>query len=459
MKSKQDRAAFLAIGLAVALCVAGPIRGQDASNVTSATDANRIQKLEDAVRQLSSQNQQLQQEINDLKSSKLTHILSSAETNEPALLVIPGGKEGQLVLGGYFQGNAEFGDVDAYRGSWAGVKGHNERVFDRFRLRRARLGVWGDFWENFDYKLMGDFGQSDGISPRTAFSGTDIYLNWHGLPEANIKFGQFDTPFGMEQFSIPDMLTLTPERSEVTEGLRPERQIGVMVWGQPLADVWPEERDLLAYYFGVFNGNLRNITVNDNNNFMYMGRVEAQPFQGRLFGQPTSWKLGVDGYYSVDASNTLVSQTGNIWTQPDGSLAPLYVQTKGDQRLASGVDQMFNCGPLTVQAEYLQTRFRDALATVRDFTAHGYWVVTGFQVIPKRLELVGKYEYFDPDQLPSDDLWTTTGGINYYPRGNGPGEISLMLDYLHTWSHFRELNPDFGRDQFDEIMTRAEFAF
>ncbi|HVM60962.1 MAG TPA: porin [Verrucomicrobiae bacterium] len=447
------------INLAAALCVTVTVCGQDTNNGTGLTDTDRIQKLEDAVRQLSSRNQELQQEINELRSPKLTHLLSSAETKEPALFVIPGGKEGKLVLGGYFQGNAEFGDVDAYRGSWSGTKGHDSRVFDRFRIRRARIGAWGDFWENFDFKVMGDFDQSDGTSPRTAFSATDVYLNWHRLPEANIKFGQFDTPFGMEQFSIPDMLTLTPERSEVTEGLRAERQIGVMVWGKPLADAWPEQKDVLAYYFGVFNGNLRNVTANDNNKFMYMARVEAQAFQGRLFGQPTTWKVGVDGYYSADATNTLVSQTGNIWTQPDGSLKPLYVQTRSDQRLAAGVDQRFNCGPLTIQAEYLQTHFHDVLATDRNFTAHGYWVLTGYQIIPNTLELVGKYEYFKPDRLPSDDLWTTTGGINWYVRGKGPGEITLMLDYLHTWSHFRELNPNFGTDQFDELMTRAEFSF
>ncbi|MGD1019043.1 MAG: porin [Verrucomicrobiia bacterium] len=459
MKSMQDRVAPFVISLAMAWCVAGPVRGQDTSSAVGSTDADRIQKLEDAVRQLSNQNQELQQQITDLKSSKLTHIFQPTETNKPALFVIPGGTEGKLVLGGYFQGNAEFGDVDAYRGSWAGEKGHNSRAFDRFKIRRARIGAWGDFWENFDFKLMGDFGQSDGTSPRDDFSGTDIYLNWHQFSEANIKFGQFDTPFGMEQFSIPDMMTLTPERSEVTEGLRAERQIGVMVWGKPLADEWPEQKDLLAYYFGVFNGNLRNVNVNDNNDFMYMGRVEVQAFQGQIFNQPTTWKLGIDGYYSADATNTLVSQTGNIWTQPDGSLKSLSVQTKSDQRLAGGIDQRFTCGPLTIQAEYLQTHFHDALATVRNFTAHGYWVVTAYQFIPKKLELVGKYEYFDPDQLPSDDLWTTTGGINYYPRGNGPGEITLMVDYLHTWSHFRELNPSFGTDQFDEIMARAEFSF
>ena len=35
---------------------------------------------------------------------------------------------------------------------------------DRFRLRRARLGAWGDLNDDFDFKIMGDLAQSDGIN-------------------------------------------------------------------------------------------------------------------------------------------------------------------------------------------------------------------------------------------------------------------------------------------------------
>lgn len=455
MQARTFKRTTVAMAVAVALAGASRVTAQDTS-APPATDADRLQKLEDAVHQLSDQNQQLQQEITELKSGQVATVV----TNSALPFVVPGLNEMKLVLGGYFQGNGEFGDVDAYRGSFPGAKGHDERAFDRFKIRRARIGVWGDLGENFDFKLMGDFGQQDGTATgRDAFSGTDLYANYHRFAEANVKFGQFDTPFGMEQFSIPDMMTLTPERSEVTEGLRAERQIGVMLWGKPLADILPEEKDMLAYYFGVFNGNLRNINANDGDNFMYMARVEVQPFQGQFLGQPTSWKLGVDGYSSVDDSNTLVSQTGNIWVQPDGSLKALSVQTHSDQRLACGADQQFHWGPITLQAEYLQTRFHDAVAGLPNFTAHGYWVIGGYQIIPKRLELVGKYEYFKPDQLPSDGLWTTTAGINYYFRGRGPGDITLMFDWLHTEDHFRELNPQFGAYRFDEVMARMEFAF
>jgi hypothetical protein len=50
--------------------------------------------------------------------------------------------------------------------------------------------------------------------------------------------------------------------------------------------------DLLTYYAGIFNGNGRNITINDNNNFMFARRLELQPFTGTVFGQPSFLKLG-----------------------------------------------------------------------------------------------------------------------------------------------------------------------
>ncbi len=366
----------------------------------------------------------------------------------------------KVVFGGYVQINAEFGDVDAYRGAFPPANGVNNRL----RLRRARIGGWGDLNEYFDFKVMGDLAQADGLNAgnggtRTALSGTDIFINYHQLPELNVKLGQFDTPYGMEQFMIPDMFTLTPERSAVTEALRPERQIGVMLWGKPLARAVPKRKDVLAYWLGVFNGNNRNITVNDNQKFMYMGRLEAQAFQGKVGAQPTTWKIGVDGYSSIDQLGTVLTQVGNAWVQTDGSLKALTVQGAHARRRAWGVDQRFECGRFTFFAEYLETRYQDALTAVPDFTARGYWGLLAYQVMPKKLEVVAKYERFTPNQALGDDLDTATAGLNYYVRGRDTRDLVLMLDYLHTRSHFRELNPSLGPDRFNEVMARVEFNF
>lgn len=469
-----SKAGKITIGV---LCLAAVWRG-----TAQADDQDRMKKLEDAVQQLQQQNQELKNEVQQLKGGPaLSDYVEPSVTNNWASFVVPFAKDLKLVLGGYVQGNAEFGDVDAYRGAFTDAGAKSKRTYDRFRLRRARLGAWGDLNENFDFKIMGDFAQGDGINGgnggqfgsgnRTAFSGTDIMINYHQFPELQVKFGQFDTPFGMEQFMIPDMFTLTPERSQVTEALRPERQLGVMLWGKPFANLWPEQKDLVSYWVGMFNGNNRNVTVNDNEDFMYMGRLEVQPFQGQLFGQPTSWKLGVDGYFSGDATNSLLTQTGNAAVGSDGRLGGLTEQEKQGHRTAAGIDQRFECGPFTLQAEYLQTEYHHVLLAPapQDFTAHGYWILGAFQVIPKKFELVCKWEDFHPDngymsiksvnQRVSDDLHTITGGFNYYPKGRDSRDIVLMLDYLHTWSHYRERIPAAGPDSFDEIMARVEFNF
>ena len=74
----------------------------------------------------------------------------------------------------------------------------------------------------------------------------------------------------------------------------PERQIGAMLWGKPLATAAPDYKDLVTYYAGIFNGNGRNFNNNDNNEFMYVGRLELLPWKGQIMGQEASLKLGGD---------------------------------------------------------------------------------------------------------------------------------------------------------------------
>jgi len=48
------------------------------------------------------------------------------------------------------------------------------------------------------------------------------------------------------------------------------------------------------------------------------------------------------------------------------------------------------------------------------------------------------------------------GGLNYYIRGD---DLKLMVNYIHTWSDFRQANPEFGQDQFDEVIGRLQLMF
>lgn len=145
-------------------------------------------------------------------------------------------------MGGFIQGNAEGGDVSSFEGRFADGP---TAVNNRLRMRRARMNVTGEFLKHFDFKLEGDFEHGDGTAGgRTGFSGADLFLNWNQFPEANVRAGQFKAPFGLEQLTS-DTTMFTAERTLVTGALTPERQVGVQVWGAPLAHLWPEKQRLL----------------------------------------------------------------------------------------------------------------------------------------------------------------------------------------------------------------------
>jgi phosphate-selective porin OprO/OprP len=434
----------------------------------TASEAERLEKLERAVEQLQKRNAELEAEVSSLKKqtatvpegkmkTKVTYdgktYTEKAVVEEKApIYVLQRGPELKLVLGGFIQVNFEDGDVSAFEGRFG-----ESALKDRFRIRRARINLTGDFAEQFDFKIEGDFGQSDGLnSNRTAFSGTDIFVNWHQYPEAQIKIGQWKAPFGLEQLT-PDTTLYLTERSLPTGAITPDRQIGIQLWGKPFTHVWPEQKDLLTYYAGIFNGNGRNITNNDNNEFMYVGRLELMPFKGKIFGQDSFLKLGSDVLTSRDAAGTTISSTANLLVNDDGSLSPFSLPT-ADERTAWGVDAWLKLGPFDLIGEYLQERVRPrgAEPAFSKFTTDGFYITGGYFLIPKKLQLAARWEHLNPGQKGDDGIQSITGGLNYYIHGD---DLKVMLNYIHTWSDFREANPEFGQDQFDEVIGRVQLMF
>jgi phosphate-selective porin len=436
------------------------------------SESERLEKLERAVEQLQKRNAELEQEVASLKKQTAfapegkmrTKVIydgksyvekAVVEEEKLPVYVQQRGIELKLVLGGYIQANFEGIDVSPFEGRFGSTA-----LKERFRLRRARINLTGDFAEQFDFKIEGDFENSDGISSsRTAFSGTDIFVNWHQFPEAQVKVGQWKAPFGLEQIT-PDQYLIIIERSLPTGAITPERQIGVQVWGKPFTNVWPDEKDLLTYYAGIFNGNGRNTTINDNNNFMYVGRLELQPFKGKLLGQDSSLKLGADVLNSRDDKGTNISQTLNLLVNADGSLSP-YVLPGADERTAWSVDAWLKLGPFDLIGEYLEEyvdgRTVNGVAPgFADFTTNGYYVQGSYFLIPKKLQAAVRWEDLNPGQRANDGIHSITGGLNYYIHGD---DIKLMVNYIHTWSDFREANPDLGRAQFNEVIGRVQVMF
>jgi phosphate-selective porin len=453
------------------------------------SDSERLEKLERAVELLQQRNAELEREVSTLKKQKTSTTTlsperrskfvpdskSSVEKSEVTeekkpINVVPGTSELKLTLGGLLQTQYEVGDVSAFEGRFP--DGPNE-IHDRFRIRRARVNITGDFAEQFDFKLEGEYAQSDVAltvrnpngtilatnSTRTNFGGLDLWANWHRFPEFNVKIGQFKAPFGLEQIS-PDPKLFTLERSQVTSALTPERQIGVQVWGKPLASIFPEQKDLLTYAAGIFNGNGRNISINDNNEYMYVGRLEVQALKTKVFNEEVSLQFGANALSSRDEAGTVLSSTGNLRVNSDGSLSS-FIAPSAAEREGYGFDASFHFGPFDLIGEYLSERYdarpaNGVLPLFQDFRAEGYYVQGSYFIIPKKLQLFTKYESFNPGQVANDNVSSITGGLNYYIHGD---DVKILAHYIHTWSDFRENNPAFGSDEFDEFILRLQLLY
>ena len=449
---------------AIALLTAHPLRAESSENA-------RIEKLEQAVQALQKQNAELKSEVSSLKSKETasvpdgrfkkkvtydgkTYVEKAVVEEKTRLYVQQRGPELKLVLGGFVQVNFEDGDVSAFEGRFG-----QTALKDRFRLRRARISLTGDFAEQFDFKLEGDFENSDGLNAnRTAFEATDIFINWHQFAWAQIKAGQWKAPFGLEQLT-PDTTLYTAERTLPTGAITPERQVGIQLWGKPFATIWPGQADALTYYAGIFNGNGRNITNNDNNNFMYVGRLESTLFKD-VFGKGSFLKLGADVLNSRDDKGTNISQSLTLLVNSDGSLSP-FVLPGADERTAWSVDAWIRMGPFDLIGEFLQEhvhpRTVDGVPGGFDaFTTDGFYVTAAYYLIPKKLQAVVQWQHLNPGQKGSDGISSIVGGLNYYIRGD---DLKLMVNYIHTWSDFREANPEFGDDQFNEVIGRMQLMF
>ena len=472
MLAKKSSLVRIGIALPLLLLLIQPLRAQTSG---SNSESERLQKLERAVEQLQKRNAELEKEVSSLKKQSTSEPgatgkrktvvtydgksyveKSVAVEQKPGIFVTPRASEFKLVLGGYIQMNLEDGAVSAFEGRFG-----QTALKDRFRLRRARINLTGDFAENFDFKVEGEFENSDGTSPsnRTDFSGTDIFVNYHQFPEANVKVGQWKAPFGLEQLT-PDPTLIIIERSLPTGAITPERQVGAQLWGKPFTNIWPAQKDLLTYYAGIFNGNGRNINNNDNNNFMYVGRLELLPWQGKLLGQNSSLKLGADVLNSRDDKGTNISQSGNLLVNSDGSLSP-FTLPGADERTAWSVDAWLKLGPFDLIGEYLQEHVNGRTVNevppgFADFTTDGYYVTAGYFLIPNKLQAVVQWQDLNPGQKGDDGLYSILGGLNYYIHGN---DLKLMVNYIHTWSDFRQANPEFGQDEFDQVLGRIQVMF
>jgi phosphate-selective porin len=327
-----------------------------------------------------------------------------------------------VTLGGLLQVQAEAGDRGDSRFS-----DDNDRLY----LRRARLNASGTLLEDFRFRLEAEF--AGGLSASSGLRGqlTDAFVNWQRLPHANLRVGQFKTPFGFEQlFSDPRLATL--ERSLANDRLTLGRQLGAQLHGRLLAD-------RLRYAVGAFNGNGANSNFNDNDRFLVAARVAGEVWRGTVGGQTGILALGAGAYSSTD---TAIAQAEEFGFEDD--------HFTGERR-GLGLDAQLELGRLELAAEYLGAEWEpDSGRPRRHLESRGWYAQAAYDLLPERLQAVVKAESFDPRRdRPGDHTDAALAGVNWFFRGD---DLKLMVDYQRT-------RVAGGRGEEDKVLARLQFDF
>lgn len=346
----------------------------------------RLSKLEQEVRELRAENQELRKQLGGPAES--VGMKPVAPPAVPTQEVKPAGKESKMLVGGFLQAQAEAGgQVDTRFGD------DNDRIY----VRRARVNVQGSFAEKFDFKaemdLAGGLGSVSGIRAQ----GTDVYAQWSQHPFAQVRVGQFKTPYGYEQI-YSDTKVLTNERTLGSDRIALGRQIGVQLSG---------DAGKVSYAVGAFNGNGTNLSFNDEG-FLAAARVSTTLWKA---GETSHWSVGANGYTSEDSNAPVAPELGFASNAFAGT------------RRAWGVDTQLLAGPFEVWGEVLRARFDPNAGATRDLNA---WYVVGGYAITKKLQAVLMVDTLDG---PGDDVRTWTAGANYFIKGH---DLKLQLNLMRT---------------------------
>ena len=242
-----------------------------------------------------------------------------------------------------------------------------------FSLRRVRIGAQGNLTTWASYKVQAELRSGGTGATASTVAATDLYLALtHHLWTATI--GQSKTPLSVEFIRSSTVLEL-PERSMAVDSLSPNRDVGVKLeWNTA---------GTLALQGGVFNGDGINRAANRDKRFLYMGRAVVRAAKGAYLG------------VSAAAKPDTTTWDAEGWVER---------------------------GRVAVRGEFL-ARHR----SVADVTTLGWYALAAYGVVPKRLQLVGRVQQFDPnDRAGTDRITGFGGGVQYFFSGD---DLKLQLEY------------------------------
>lgn len=246
-----------------------------------------------------------------------------------------------------------------------------------FDIRRARLDIKGSLTPYFAYRLQTEFAGSPKL--------LDAYAEIKVADYFNITAGQFKVPFSLENLTSSNKLEMI-DPSQVVEALVARgkdilgntngRDIGIQAGGTFLK---VNGLPLIEYRLGIFNGSGINVADTANSNKDLAARLIFNPVKGLSFGGSY-----YDGWDKV--------------SKPD-------VAGKSQVRDRMGFEISWVLPRFSARGEYINGKDGKTKRA-------GWYLQTGYFVIPQKMQFLARYDTYDPDTSKPDNMTTnyTIGG-------------------------------------------------
>ena len=320
---------------------------------------------------------------------------------------------GNLTLNSVFQTWAVYDPTTIY--------GANEDSEATMRIRRAEFKFSGDIIPELGFVTMIDPAKSIKLNTKKDAEGNisevsvdqstnilqDIYSQiriskffpeiQEYAPNMELWVGQQKPPITEEGYRRVSSIDLI-ERSMLARAFGEFRDQGIML---------KDSYAYLDYYVGVFNGSGRNKS-DDNDEKNGVMRLVFKPL--------AEWKLGVS------------SQKGS------------YGQDE-ETRDRIGADTQIDLGSFSFKTEYMYGKDGDN-------EGNGFYFQPSYYVIPDKLQLVSRYDYFDPSETNNGTVQEIAGGINWFFLNNN---AKLQLEYIR--------HSDDMLDDDNIVLTSLQLAY
>jgi phosphate-selective porin OprO/OprP len=484
------------------------------STVALAQSAPAADSREARIDQLEAEVQDLAAEVQDLKRGQAAQIqtLSDVQSKEPAppsILTtltngVPSIKSADGRFTANFHGILQF-DGGEYNQSGVGPLAtdlrrsgpalgasasnvdltHARELKDGDDFRRARIGVDGKAFGDWDYKLIFDFAGSGVEDSGQLYEG---WIQYSGLQPVHLRVGAFSPSIGLEDQASTNGMPLL-ERSVVEDIARGfvagDTRTAVELWGS--GDHWLASAALTGRVIGVLNtGTATAVPQSYGDQLGFVGRLAGTPFHG------PDWlvHVGVHGSYLINPPNLTGPTAAGLGVAPNAEVVAFSntpeLRVDGTKLLntgnipakhasTTGVEFAAQKDSLLFQTEYdYLTVNRTDVPSTPTFSGYyfeGDWVITGEPRVynkqtaafdgpivahpfsfsgggPGAWELVARYSDMDlnyhqgvagtaptPTAIRGGDEQNITVGLNWYPNQF----TKFMLDVSEV--QLRRLSP------------------